>query len=156
MPPRYPGKLNIIDMTTFQRLGYNSHIRYTGLPVWHGLPNPIVFCTNERICSLSSVIKKLKLHVLPKVQTTIGFVNPCYFKRLRDVSLFRLFFVKYLCQLYFSGSLNQYFIFLKAVCVRPGMMHFLLQWQRYPQSRGCLPLVDLVLSAIPLCPCTRL
>ena len=32
---------------------------YTGLPLRHSLPNPIVVCTNNRTCSLSSVIAKL-------------------------------------------------------------------------------------------------
>ena len=32
---------------------------YTGLPVRHGLPNPIVVCTNEKACSLCSVIPVL-------------------------------------------------------------------------------------------------
>ena len=57
---------------------------YSGLTVRHGFPNPIVVCTNERACSLNSVIGKLKLHVLPLVQTTRGFDIPCYSERLRD------------------------------------------------------------------------
>ena len=47
------------DITTCQRLGYNSLMWYTGLLVRHGLPNLIVVCTNERTCSLSSAITKL-------------------------------------------------------------------------------------------------
>ena len=56
----------------------------------HGLTNPILVYTNEGTCSLSSVIAKLKLHILPMVQTTIGFGNLCYSERLRDLSLSRL------------------------------------------------------------------
>ena len=51
--------LSFKDKTTHQRLGYNSLMWYTGLPVRHGLPNPIVVCTNERTRSLSSVIAKV-------------------------------------------------------------------------------------------------
>ena len=46
-------------MTAYQQLGYNSLMWYTGLPLRHSLPNPIVVCTNDRTCSLSSVIAKL-------------------------------------------------------------------------------------------------
>ena len=56
-----------------------------GLPVRLGLPNPIVLCTYERTCRLSSVIAKLKLHGLPLVQTTHWFDNPCYYERLREL-----------------------------------------------------------------------
>ena len=47
------------DTTTYQRLGHNSLMWYTGLPVRHSLPNPIVVWTNEMTCSLSSLITKL-------------------------------------------------------------------------------------------------
>ena len=46
-------------ISAYQPLEYNSLMWYTWLPVRHGLPNPIVVCTNERTCSLSSVITKL-------------------------------------------------------------------------------------------------
>ena len=57
----------------------------TGLPVWYGLPNLIVICTDERTCSLSPVIAKLKLHVPLLVQTARGFGNPCFSERLSEL-----------------------------------------------------------------------
>ena len=55
---RILSSVTLKDITAYQRLGYNSLMWYTGLPVQHGLPNPIVVCTNERTGSLSSVIAK--------------------------------------------------------------------------------------------------
>ena len=81
------------DTTTYQHEKDNSRnlSTRTSCAAWpYGLSNTIVVCTNEKACSLSFVIAKLKSNVLPLVQTTIRFGNPCYSERLRDVSFFRL------------------------------------------------------------------
>ena len=51
---------------------------YTGLPVRHSLQNPIVVCTNEKACSLNSVIAALSnmgCHWLNLKQFGLAFNN---------------------------------------------------------------------------------
>ena len=81
------------DMTAFQWLGYNPrrHFSCDTQDFLYGMAwetqSWSELCTNERTCSFSSVVAKLKLHVLPLVHPTIGFGNPWYSERLRELSL---------------------------------------------------------------------
>ena len=89
------GFSNAKNITAYQRLGYNSLMWYTGLPVRHGLPNPILAWTNERTHTLSSVIAKLSYvlfywsrpHVALAIHAIMrGWVSSSYFLQIVLIS----------------------------------------------------------------------
>ena len=72
---------------------------YTGLPVRHGLPNPMMVCTNERTRSISPVIAKLsyvlfywsKPHAALAIHAIMrGWVSRSYFLQLLLISSYVL------------------------------------------------------------------
>ena len=75
------------DIIAYQRLGYDSLTWYTGLPVWQGLSKPIVVCTNEKACSLNSVITAVTCSSIGPYHKQFGLVVNNGLRREVGVSL---------------------------------------------------------------------